>query len=1089
MVGLMSIKKTPDSLKDIFHAHTGKACDKWSSYLTSYEEMFRPYRYKNIRILEIGIQNGGSLEIWAQYFPNASLIVGCDIDPKCADLQFSDSKIKVIAVDANTDAAHTYIRSLSENFDIIIDDGSHRSSDIIRSFARYYPQLAPGGLYVVEDLHCSYWGEPNTSYETSYEGGLYAPFSSISFFKRLCDVTNFEHWGSTKSLASAFEYFSKKYDVHFEEEQLRSIQNIRFENSICFVKRGSHSCLDLGRRVVVGRRAYVSEDPMHVHGSMLTAPDQSTNLWGPVLGPSEAVVADFHDRAAREKAYVEALRSKDEALIQAVAEKKSAVDKLLAEVAQTRAQLLNAQLEISELHEIYPLVLKALRRPTRSYLVARIARFMSRLPGISENRRRKFRRSAEKRDPRHISRILANSLEVIDRRRTSTLSPVELVFQTDLDNSPLEATNINTCFDIVICVHNALSDVKKCLSSIVANTLPPYRLILIDDGSDDDTMRYLQEFSKSQGAVLFRNDVAGGYTKAANIGLKASSAPWVILLNSDVIVSFGWHQELLKIGMSDPKIGLVGPSSNTASWQSVPRLLNDEGDWADNTLPSGITVQDMQIIATDSAPPQGIELPFLNGFAFMIRRELINQIGVFDEEKFGAGYGEENDYCIRARNTGWKLIFAANSYVFHAQSKSYSSERRLRLSEQADINLQEKHTAATMIWPQVSICQESLATLSFRARIAVAMNDFLTLKKYSSAFCGKRVAILCPIGQLGGGGNILVQEARVLEKLGIGVWLINLSSNRSVFEQNYASIGSELYFETKDEIQKFLNENSLCFDAVIASAFFTVDWIPDKFQKQEPILGYYIQDYEPLFFDEGSKNHERARKSYTLLDRAVGLTKTNWNADIVAGQGHPRPIVVGASVDLTNFRPKGRDVEKRQSLRIAAMLRFEDGTDRRAPKRTTRVINQLIEKFGDRIEVIVFGSERTDSRKADLNPGVVDLGAITTAEISVLLRNTDIFMDLSIWQAMGLTAMEAMASGCAVVVPENGGTIDFCINMQNAIVIDTSNDETCFTAVCRLIENEELRSDIRRNATADICTFNQQRAACRILDALFGAPS
>lgn len=229
--------------------------------------------------------------------------------------------------------------------------------------------------------------------------------------------------------------------------------------------------------------------------------------------------------------------------------------------------------------------------------------------------------------------------------------------------------------------------------------------------------------------------------------------------------------------------------------------------------------------------------------------------------------------------------------------------------------------------------------------------------------------------------------------------------------------------------------------------------------------------------------------SRDLCNRAVGLTKTNWNADAVADQGHARPVVVGASVDLTNFRPKGRDVETMHRLRIAAMLRFEGGVDRRAPERTTRVINRLVEKFGDRIEVFVFGSERTDPRKADLNPSVSDLGALQTAELAHLLRNVDIFVDFSVWQAMGLTAMEAMASGCAVVVPENGGASDFCADGQNAMVVDTSNDLSCFEAVCRLIEDAELRSDIRRNATADICAFNQQRAAFRILDALFGTPS
>ncbi len=91
------------SLRDLYSTHSGKVSDKWSIYLDEYDRIFSEYRDKPVRLLEIGVQNGGSLEIWRQYFPNAELILGCDINPACGQLTFDDEKIAVVVGDANTD--------------------------------------------------------------------------------------------------------------------------------------------------------------------------------------------------------------------------------------------------------------------------------------------------------------------------------------------------------------------------------------------------------------------------------------------------------------------------------------------------------------------------------------------------------------------------------------------------------------------------------------------------------------------------------------------------------------------------------------------------------------------------------------------------------------------------------------------------------------------------------------------------------------------------------------------------------------------------------------------------------------------------
>jgi len=133
-----------NSLKQLYKEHGGKISDKWSLYLDVYGRIFAPYRRKSIQLLEIGVQNGGSLEIWSRYFSGAKRIVGCDVNSECSRLRFEDERIAIVIGDANSDECEAKILQQAKEFDVIIDDGSHTSSDIIGSFARYFPYLNEG---------------------------------------------------------------------------------------------------------------------------------------------------------------------------------------------------------------------------------------------------------------------------------------------------------------------------------------------------------------------------------------------------------------------------------------------------------------------------------------------------------------------------------------------------------------------------------------------------------------------------------------------------------------------------------------------------------------------------------------------------------------------------------------------------------------------------------------------------------------------------------------------------------------------------------------------------------------------------------
>jgi len=297
------VQEQEQSLLRLYGDHVGKVSDKWSIYLFEYGRLFHGFRQRPVRLLEIGIQNGGSLEVWSTFFPAARKIVGCDIDPLCGELEFADPKISVVIGDANSDTAQAEILGHASAFDLVIDDGSHLSSDILKSFARYFPYLTEGGLFIAEDLHCSYWKE--------FEGGLFDPFSSIAFFKRLADVVNHEHWGVGKAPSAVFAGFFARYGFSIDDSQLLQVHSVEFINSMCVVRKRRPEHNVLGLRFIAGQVEQVMQGHPPLHQTPARPNSQLHNPWSVrMLPPDEELFAiqDGLDDSHPERGALRALK-------------------------------------------------------------------------------------------------------------------------------------------------------------------------------------------------------------------------------------------------------------------------------------------------------------------------------------------------------------------------------------------------------------------------------------------------------------------------------------------------------------------------------------------------------------------------------------------------------------------------------------------------------------------------------------------------------------------------------------------------------------------------------------------------------------
>lgn len=237
------------SFEQIHREKTGKVSDKWASYLPLYDELFEKYRTRNLSLLEIGVQNGGSLETWKTFFSEASVIIGCDVDERCNLLSYDDSRVSVVVGDANQSATINKITSICNNFDIVIDDGSHQSNDILNSFYTYFPLVKPGGIYVVEDSH--------TLYQNYFGGGILNELSAYHFFKKIIDVINIQFWSDELSLDVYFRTFFPigKMPLFIKEGWVESVE---FRNSVIIIRKSLFATNEkLGDRIITGSDAQV----------------------------------------------------------------------------------------------------------------------------------------------------------------------------------------------------------------------------------------------------------------------------------------------------------------------------------------------------------------------------------------------------------------------------------------------------------------------------------------------------------------------------------------------------------------------------------------------------------------------------------------------------------------------------------------------------------------------------------------------------------------------------------------------------------------------------------------------------------------
>lgn len=209
--------------------------------------------------------------------------------------------------------------------------------------------------------------------------------------------------------------------------------------------------------------------------------------------------------------------------------------------------------------------------------------------------------------------------------------------------------------DLVLLSWNHLEETQPCLETLFAHTSVASRLFIVDNGSEAPVRDFLSKVA-AQGSIreviLLQNETNEGFPKGMNRGIKASSAPYVCLLNNDLRFTAGWLEELIAVSSANPRVGVVNPASSTFS--EYPAAGETPQAYAARRV---------------ARKGEYTEVGMCIGFCMLITRPVIDKIGGLTEEVHRIFF-EDEDFCVRAQHAGFMCVVAQGAYVFHAEHKT-----------------------------------------------------------------------------------------------------------------------------------------------------------------------------------------------------------------------------------------------------------------------------------------------------------------------------------------------------------------------------------------------------------------------------------
>lgn len=646
--------------------------------------------------------------------------------------------------------------------------------------------------------------------------------------------------------------------------------------------------------------------------------------------------------------------------------------------------------------------------------------------------------------------------------------------------------------DIVLPVYNGLTYVRRCIESLLAYTPNErYHLFIMDDAGDAMTAAYLREIAQRHPHItLVRNTTNLGFIKNCNKGMSLGNAPYVLLLNSDVIVTPNWLKGLLDAAEQHPSIAAVNPLTNYAANINLP-------------IAPGLNFFDMHAYVQQHASRESFDIVTSVGFCLLLRREALEATGLFDEI-YGMGYCEESDLAMRLTTSGWRTVTAPWVYVYHKGGATFTARNERYLKNRAifderwkDEYLRQwrKFRKADPFAPlrRIFTCKSRFAPLPSmrstfrklrhawqqrtpRAFAVAAVRGTLALPHarrpiVDDAFINHlkpadgqmRVTYVLPTLDVAGGVLSVIQLVNEMVLKGIDARIAALYEEPEI--RDWPLHSEPMLYASKEELIANLPQT----DILVATHWMTADWVTQLAQKgKTKKTVYFLQDYEAWFYPESNEaKRQQVRDTYALHNEKI--VKSDWLAEMLAKDGYAtQKIRLGMNLDV--FYP--REAPRRSQKTVMAMAR---------PRTPNRGYNdviaalRLVKEAQPDVQIVLFGDnipQENLSFEATISGVVTDQN-----KLAQLYSEADVFLDGSVFQGFGRPALEAMACGTPCVVTNVGGVNEYARNGENCLTVPPQSPDKFATAILQLLNDKALRARLIGGGVSTAALFCHRREA------------
>ena len=646
--------------------------------------------------------------------------------------------------------------------------------------------------------------------------------------------------------------------------------------------------------------------------------------------------------------------------------------------------------------------------------------------------------------------------------------------------------------DIIIPIHNGLNTITDCIESVTRGThATSYNLFLIDDSSDQHTNDYLQKWADGKNHVhVIKGMHLSGYLQSCNQGIGLGTAPYIVLMHSNVMVPPGWLDRLIAHAGADGHIAWVMPLANTDSPNCLP-------------LPPGASFIRMDEYMQEHFRGQIMDIVVGRGGLTLLKRSILNHTGLFDGTYDTTEFGE-SELCMRLKAGGFRTVVACDVYVYQngktlspGQDDRYSRDqaifsrrwanayqRQYRKFRQTDPlkPIREVFDSKTRWDPMPVIWQTARSMLSHVREndlIAAGCDGFRGAIKLPMArrrlpspvidrdsHKPKRLRVTYILHKLVVAGGVLsvIQIVNELTLLGVDARIVALFKDPAVVD--WTRLYSEpIVFGDQKELLKYFPQT----DIVVATLWSTAS-LADQLVKRGKAAkaAYFIQDYEPWFFPESEKiSRYKVQQTYGMISHRIA--KSRWLVDMLAKEGHDtHQIRLG--MDLGVFYP--RNVDRTHPV-VLAMAR---------PQTRWRGFTPTMESLANvkrqmpNAEIVLFGDRflRQQSIPFDFRDEGIVANQTRMAE---LYSEASVFLDGSDFQGFGRCGLEAMACGAACVLTGDGGVNEYAVHDQNALIVPPKRPDLFSEAILTLLGDELLRKRLIEGGLQTAKSFCHKREA------------